>query len=311
MGSPSVVDLFCGVGGISKGFQRAGFRILLGIDSNEYVTNIFRKYHPKSKVIIDDIKNVTAKKILDISRERIDVLVGGPPCQGFSIAGKRNSNDERNLLFYEFVRIAKELKPSWVLMENVRGIASAKMPDGTNALQTIYKAFLPEFKIKHYFVNAADFGVPQNRKRIIFIGNSKNIDFEFNLPRRKWKPVKGVLYDKEKIWKRYFYSKKLIEGFLRRERKNRERGLGFGWQFLKIDRPSYTIPARYWKDGANALVRYSKNDIRMLTEKECAKIQGLDSRLFGIGKNCYVAIGNAVPPKIIQPFAERILSYGF
>jgi len=312
MTPPTVLDIFCGVGGISKGFQNAGFKVVLGIDLDQYSIGIFKKQFPKASVIIDDIKNITANRILkELNDKKIDVLVGGPPCQGFSIAGRRRHDDPRNTLFYEFVRIAKELMPSWIFIENVRGLASAKMPNGKNALKEIYDSFSPEFKLKHFPVNAADFGVPQKRNRIIIIGNSLGIDFEFNSPNTKPIPVGKVLSDKNRIDKKYFYSKKLIEGFLRRERVNRERGWGFRWQFLKANQQSYTIPARYWKDGANALVRYSENEIRMLTEKECARVQGLDSRFFGSGRKSYIAIGNAVPPQLVQPFAQRILSYGF
>ncbi len=311
MGDPTVVDLFCGVGGISKGFAKAGFRVLLGVDANNHVCEIFRKYNPGSKTIVDDIKNVNKERIYEeIGKTKVNVLVSGPPCQGFSVARKRNPADKRNLLFYEFVRIAKELRPSWIVMENVRGLASAIMPDGRKAIDAIYEAFGPEFKLKHYFVNAADFGVPQRRNRIIFVGNRLGIDFDFTMPSIKPKPVGRILSDRNKVGEKYFYSKKLIEGFMRREKLNRKNKVGFGWQFLKPDQTSFTIPARYYKDGANALIRYSKNDIRMLTEKECAKIQGLDARFFRTGKENYIAIGNAAPPAMLYPFAERIFSYG-
>ncbi|OGW72084.1 MAG: hypothetical protein A2047_02005 [Omnitrophica bacterium GWA2_41_15] len=308
MDSPTVVDIFCGIGGISRGFKNTGYKILLGIDSNEHATNIFRKHHPEAEVIVDDVKNVDADRIRNIIGDvKINVLVGGPPCQGFSLAGRRKHDDSRNTLFYEFVRLANELKPSWILMENVRGLASARMPDGSSAIESVYRAFKPYFKLKHFFVNAADFGVPQKRKRIIFVGSSEKTDFDFQLPQMKWKPVGSVLINKNKVDKKYFYSKKLITGFKRRERINKKRGVGFRWQFLRINESSYTIPARYYKDGANALVKYPNGSIRMLTEKECAKIQGLSPRLFGKGKSDYIAIGNAVPPQIVEPFAKQIL----
>jgi len=309
---PTLVDAFCGVGGISKGFQNAGFKVLLGIDFDEYPARIFNRQFPKAKIIVEDIRNMTAGRILEIvGSKRINVLVGGTPCQGFSIAGRRRHDDPRNTLFYEFVRIAKELMPSWILIENVRGLASARLPDGKKALDEIYDSFAPEFKLKHFFVNAADFGVPQKRNRIIIVGNSKGIDFDFTPSNVRPTVLGKVLLNKGRVDGKYFYSDRLIKGFARRERINREKGWGFRWQFLKTDQQSYTIPARYWKDGANALVRYSESEIRMLTEKECARIQGLDSRRFGIGKRSYIAIGNAAPPKMIQPFAEKIRSYGF
>jgi DNA-cytosine methyltransferase len=309
---PIVADIFCGVGGISRGFQNAGFEVALGVEKEKHAADIFQRQFPKAKVIVDDIKKITLAEITDtIGKKKIDVLVGGPPCQGFSMAGNRDPSDPRNSLVHEFVRIAKELKPSWILMENVGGLTTAKTKDGKKVIDMIIEEFLPEFNVKPFIVNAADFGVPQKRRRLVLIGNSKGIDFDFTPKRKKWRTVGKLLEDKDKVDKGYFYSEKLIAGFERRERRNKERGFGFRWQFLRNDRPSYTIPARYWKDGANALVKYSKNKIRMLTEKECARIQCLDPRLFNGGSKDYIAIGNAVPPKLVQPFAEKILSYGF
>lgn len=308
MSFPTVVDIFCGAGGISRGFQDAGFEVLLGIDIDEYAVKIFNKQFPQAKTIVGDIREIDYSKIKKIiGRRKIDVLVGGPPCQGFSLAGKRKLDDRRNTLFYEFVRLAKEIKPSWILLENVIGLASAKMPDGTNAIDAIYNAMSPEFQMKHFFVNAADFGIPQKRKRIIFVGNSGKVDFEFRIPKLKWKPVSSIISDSDTVGQNYFYSERLIRGFVKREKLNKKRGLGFRWQFLKMDQPSYTIPARYWKDGSNAVVKYSTKKMRKLTEEECARIQGLDPKLFSNGKKNYVAIGNAVPPKLIQPFAQKIL----
>ena len=309
MNRPTIVDVFCGIGGISKGFEKAGFEVILGIDSNPHAIKIFKKQHPTAQTTVTDIRNITSDEIKQIiGNRKIDVLVGGPPCQGFSVAARHNRDNEKNALFYEFVRLAKELKPSWVFIENVRGLASAKMPNGKPALDAIYEAFEGIYSLKHYFINAADFGVPQKRKRIIFVGNSMCISNNFILPKRKWKPTGPIILKDEKVDKKYFYSEKLISGFRRREKRNRERGLGFRWQFLKLNEPSYTIPARYWKDGANALVKYSETKIRMLTEKECAKIQGINPKLFkgGRKKMEYILIGNAVPPKISEFFATQI-----
>lgn len=312
MGKFSVVDIFCGIGGISKGFEKSGFEIILGIDNDEYPLKIFKKQFPSADTMLADIRNIEASDILKrVGNKKIDVIVAGPPCQGFSIANRRNRWDKRNTLFSEFARIVKEIMPSWILMENVTGLLSAKMPDGQTAIDYIYDEFSPDFELKHFVANSADFGVPQKRKRVIFVGNSKGINFEFEMPKRKWKAISNFIKEKTVVDGKYFYSEKLIDGFRRREKINRERGYGFGWQFLKMSEPSYTIPARYWKDGSNALIKYSDNEIRMLTERECARIQGLDSRRFRKGgKKDYVAIGNAVPPKLAQPFAEKILEYG-
>jgi len=311
MRTPAVVDIFCGVGGISRGFKNAGFDVVLGVDSNEYAAKIFKKHFPESDVLVEDVKKIKGSDILEkIKIKKVDVLVGGPPCQGFSVARRRNPKDDRNKLFLEFARLAKELMPSWILIENVFGLASAKMEDGSNALDCIYEVLAPEFRLKHFFINAADLGIPQNRKRIIFVGNSLGIDFDLKLFAKNWKPVGELLSRRSEVDKKYFCSKKKIDGFKRREKKNKAQGLGFHWQFLKMNQPSYTIPARYGKDGSNALIKYSESDIRMLTESECAKIQGLNPKLFNSGKKAYMAIGNAAPPKMVEPFARKIFEYG-
>ncbi len=305
----TVVDIFCGVGGISKGFEKAGYDVLLGIDNNNEALKVFKRNHPNAGVLNADIRDVTASSIRELLKGiKIDILVGGPPCQGFSMAGKRDPSDPRNVLFYEFARLAKELKPSWILIENVRGLASAKTVDGKLAIDVIKESFVKDFEMKHYFVNSADFGVPQKRKRIIFVGSRKKTNFNFELPKMSWKPVGPLIAGGKNVDKRYFYSRKLIRGFKKRERINRQRGFGFRWQFLNPKEPSYTIPARYWKDGANALVRYSDGGIRMLTERECAQIQDLNPKAFSqtARKMAYTLIGNAVPPSVIEPFAKQI-----
>jgi len=319
----NVIDIFCGCSGLSTGFSKENFNILIGIDFFESALKTFKKNHPDSKTLNKDIKKITGNEIKKlIGNKKIDVIVGGPPCQGFSMAGKRQPNDPRNSLFMEYVRLVKELNPKFFVMENVRGLLSMKNENDEKVIDIILKEFekIGNYKVKLYRVNTANYGVSQKRNRIFIIGYKPK--YKFSFPKetyskkdeklKKWIGLKNILLPKNKVDKKYFYSQKLINGFLRREKKNKKRKMGFGWQFLKIDEPSTTISARYYKDGAEALVKYDNSykegSIRKLTPKECALIQSFPKsfKFEGTENEIYQQIGNAVPPKMAQRIAKSI-----
>ncbi len=326
----NVIDIFSGCSGLSTGFSKENFNVLIGIDFFEGALKTFQKNHPNSKILNKDIKNVTGKEIRRLTdNKKIHVIVGGPPCQGFSMAGKRQPNDPRNSLFMEYIRLVKELNPDFFVMENVRGILSMKNENDENVIDIILKEFeniKEKGKIKYnvelYRVNTADYGVPQKRNRIFIIGHKPK--YRFSFPKKthsgkeeklkKWVGLKDILIPKNKVDKKYFYSQRLIDGFIRREKKNKKRKVGFGWQFLNKNEPSTTISARYYKDGAEALVRYNNSykegSIRRLTPKECALIQSFPKsfRFEGTDNEIYLQIGNAVPPKMAQAIAKSIKS---
>jgi DNA (cytosine-5)-methyltransferase 1 len=307
----NVIDLFCGAGGMSAGFNQAGFNILLGIDVNPIYVSTFATNHPESKVLCTDLRSIEGKSIKRIIGEKnIHVVIGGPPCQSFSIARKRDPKDSRNTLPQDFLRIVKEIRPEWFVCENVVGILSSKSSNGNSIknefVETAHKI---GYKTSYKILNAANFGVPQARKRVIFIGTRLNKHVQFPTPNsHKTVVTPSLILRKNKVDKHYFFSKKLTAGFKRREKMNKKRGLGFKWQFLKIGEPSFTIPARYWKDGANALIKYRDGSIRKLTEIECAKIQGFpDGYIFlGNKREVYESIGNAVPPPLSKAIAENL-----
>lgn len=305
----NVLDLFCGAGGLSYGFKQAGFNIILGIDHDETALRTFKANHPESETICGDIFKITKKDIIKkIGKQKIDIIIGGPPCQGFSMAGKRQPNDPRNLLIKQYLKIVSKLKPKLFVIENVQGLLSMKDEKGDKVIDLIKKtAKRYGYYIKEHLLNAEDYGVPQKRRRVVLIGSKKDT-FNLNLKKQNKIPVKNILLKKEKVPLRYFYSKRRIDGFKRRLQINRELGRGFGWQFLDLNKPSYTISARYWKDGAEALVKYSRNEIRMLTYQECAAIQSFPKNyIFEGGKiSIYKQIGNAVPPKLALNIAEAI-----
>jgi DNA (cytosine-5)-methyltransferase 1 len=326
---PTVIDLFCGAGGLSKGFEMAGFEIIGGIDFDKFSMETFKKNHPKTFLLyVDDnpvnIKDIDAKDFLKFTgRDCVDVIVGGPPCQGFSMAGRRDPMDPRNSLFMEFWRFVRDLNPKWFVMENVPGILTGKTSEGKFVKDIIKNEFERiGYKIEYDKLNSADYGVPQRRKRVIFIGTRTGKHITYPNPTHSnrfgvdagnrrilsWVPVKKVLLPRNKIDKSFFHSSKMIEGFKKRKARNEKEGKGFGYQVLDPEKPSYTISARYWKDGSDALVKYSENEIRMLTPLEAARIQSFpDDFVFSGGKReQYKQIGNAVPPLLAKAVAEKI-----
>lgn len=305
----NVLDLFCGAGGLSCGFKQAGFNIILGVDNDKDALETFKLNHPESKTILGDISKINKREIEKITGKiKIDVIVGGPPCQGFSMAGRRDPGDKRNTLIEEYLNLVSEINPKLFVIENVKGLLSMKTKNGELVIDNIIN--LAEEKgyfITIYPLNAANFGVPQNRNRVFLIGCKKKC-FKISLIKQKEIPVKEILLKKQDVQKKYFYSQRLIDGFKRREKINKQLKRGFGWKFLNLNEPSYTISARYYKDGAEALVKYSEDDIRMLTPEECALIQSFPKNYkFASGKiKTYKQIGNAVPPRLAYAVAKAI-----
>jgi DNA (cytosine-5)-methyltransferase 1 len=179
-----VIDLFSGVGGLSYGFaHNDSFEI---VAANEILPNMAKAYslnHPTTKVYTEDIKDFNAKKVekdLGIQSSEIDIIIGGPPCQAYSTVGKRLIDDPRGKLFQEYYRVLKEFNPQLFLFENVKGLLS--MQDG-ELLKTIISLFESlGYTVKYKLLNAADFGAPQIRERVVIIGSKLKTEFEYPKP---------------------------------------------------------------------------------------------------------------------------------
>ena len=177
----TVLDLFCGCGGLSLGFEQAGYDVLAGIDFWKDALITYQANHKQSKAIQADLMNLSPENVVDvIGTSSVDVIIGGPPCQGFSVAGKRIIDDERNKLYKSFVRMVEYFKPKAFVMENVPNILS--MGEGI-----IKESILTDFKALGYNVTtkvllASDYGVPQNRRRAVFVGLLDG-SFDFCIPK--------------------------------------------------------------------------------------------------------------------------------
>lgn len=173
-----IVDLFAGAGGMSEGFRLAGYESILAIDHDEMAAKTFKFNHPETRFLIKDICEVRSDDLIEITKSTpVEVLCGGPPCQGFSLAGQRLADDPRNRLFMEFVRILNVLRPRFFVFENVSGITS--MAGGA-----ILEVILDEFRRSGYecnykVLNAADYGVPQARPRFFLVGTRDGESYRF------------------------------------------------------------------------------------------------------------------------------------
>ncbi|MDU7114180.1 MAG: DNA cytosine methyltransferase [Peptoniphilus harei] len=179
-----VLDLFCGAGGLSRGFIDAGFEVVLGVDFDQNALNTFKLNHDGAEAMsLDLFKEENINVITGFLKENnhtIDVLIGGPPCQGFSLAGPREEGDERNRLYKEMVRLAGLIKPKVVLIENVPGLLT--LYEG-KAAKRIYSDFENlGYKMQSKILYAPEYGIPQIRKRVFFVATLDGIEFSYPKP---------------------------------------------------------------------------------------------------------------------------------
>ena len=163
------IDIFSGCGGFSTGLEMAGHKCLLGVDFDKYAIESFAHNHKFAKTFLGDIKQLSRQKLKDlIDIESVDMVVGGPPCQGFSTVGKGDADDDRNSLFHEFVRIVKITKPKVILFENVTGMLAKK---NRAVLESVFSHFEKlGYKMDARVMSAEEYGVPSKRRRAIIMG---------------------------------------------------------------------------------------------------------------------------------------------
>lgn len=300
MNKLNVLDLFCGAGGMTEGLKKT-LNVVCGIDIWDKAIESYSSNHEHLS-LCKDLQVFNPSELDGILNKPIHIITGGPPCQGFSIAGKRDKNDPRNSLFMEFCKYLDYFKPKAFIMENVMGILSMKTNNSEKVIDIIINKLEENYNCCINKLYASDFGVPQNRRRVIIVGIRKDLNIipsEIepiikNVSDRI--PVSSVLQNEDEIEERYYLSEKAINGINKKKERMKIKKNGFGAQFLKLDKPSYTIPARIWKDGYDALVKYDDNKIRKLSIKELKRIQSFpdDYILVGNNKEQIIQIGNAV-----------------
>ncbi len=184
MKSLTAIDLFCGAGGLSAGFARAGFDILAGNDIDSAAGQTFQLNHPGSKFFAGAVQDVSAAFLLSatgLKAGELTCLIGGPPCQGFSVYNhQRGMHDARSHLFKDYLRLVKGLLPEWIVMENVTGLLSI---EGGKVIETIVQGLNDlGYKVEWQVLKAELFGVPQERRRVVFIGTRTGVEIRFPSP---------------------------------------------------------------------------------------------------------------------------------
>ena len=233
------IDLFCGAGGLSLGLTKAGFNVKLGLDLDGKALETYRRNFNQVKIIEKNIKDVSGEKLLKLSRIEKGsnfLLAGCPPCQGFSKIGKRNPEDEKNQLVFEYIRLIEEMEPSFILMENVPGMSKGV---GKQIFSKALEKLEKKYYLKYDTLNAADYGVPQTRRRLVLHGirndvyvmlKSKDlVELEEILPIRthtscvtsdsvlkKWVTVGEAIGDLPEIKAGEFYDNEILSNHIAR-----------------------------------------------------------------------------------------------
>ncbi|MED1715665.1 DNA cytosine methyltransferase [Bacillus paralicheniformis] len=194
---PTVIDLFAGVGGLSLGFEMAGFNVVLANEYDESIAKAYEINHPNTKMIVENITNLPIEKTFQEYRRKVDVIIGGPPCQGFSQKGQRKTiNDERNFLFKYFVAVVDFVRPRYFVMENVPNLLTAENGYFKEEIIELFEGL--GYTLSTDTLNAADYGVPQNRRRAVIIGRQgefaiampKPLDYKVTI----WDAISDLAY---------------------------------------------------------------------------------------------------------------------
>lgn len=188
---PTVIDLFAGAGGMTEGLRRAGFKSVLANDHDPMAAKTFIHNHPQIPMVVKNVKELSVGEIIEKTGLQIGelrLMAGGPPCQGFSLAGQRLDGDPRNQMFKEFVRLVDGLQPKIFLFENVAGIMSMSKGEALKAILAEFTAI--GYRCEYKLVNASDHGVPQARQRFILIGTRDGDCIGFPDPTHGW-PAKN------------------------------------------------------------------------------------------------------------------------
>ena len=173
-----VFDLFAGAGGFGLGFEQAGFEVSLSLEMDSWACDTLRQNNPDMTIIQTDIRDFANPQVIKaVSKIRPDIIIGGPPCQGFSIAGpaQKDLKDPRNTLFKDFAKWIEILEPKSFVMENVKGLLSRRNSDGENVVEIMKRTFAGlGYFVEVWTLNSAEYGVPQIRERIFIVGHQKN-----------------------------------------------------------------------------------------------------------------------------------------
>lgn len=337
-----IIDLFCGCGGMSRGFEMAGFEVALAIDFWKDAIATYKFNAKEVNAFCMDIHDLDNEKMsMYFDKSEVVGVIGGPPCQGFSTVGKREIDDPRNQLYLEFCRIVQSVQPDFFVIENVKGLTT--LNKGLVKEDIINRFSEMGYNVEYKVLNAADFGVPQNRSRVFFVG-MRNKNFIFPNPSNKKLTAKDAISDLPSIleWDgvstQQEYRTHPQNEFQKKMRENcdilenhdftrhTEQTIGVinqipdggsirdlpkeYWQIRKynkaFERMSSTRPANTVDTGHRNYFHY--NQPRIPTVRENARLQSFSDDFMFLGSrgSQYKQVGNAVPPLLAYAIAAEI-----
>lgn len=327
-----IISLFSGCGGLDLGFEKAGFEIPVANEFDKTIFETFKINHPHTKLIEGDVRQITKNDIEKyLGDDNIDGIIGGPPCQSWSEAGAlRGIEDARGKLFFEYIRILKEFKPKFFLAENVSGMLANRHSEAVKNI--IFMFDEAGYDVSLTLVNAKNYSIAQERKRVFFIGFRKDLNIKFNFPKGSTEEDETKLTLRDVIWdlkdsavpalSRNYHNPESINNneyfvgeyspiFMSRNRVKDWSEQAFTIQASGRQsqlHPSAPKMVKVGKDKCE-FVKDKKDLYRRLTVREAARIQGFPDSFKFIYENVdngYKMIGNAVPVHLAYEIACAI-----
>jgi DNA (cytosine-5)-methyltransferase 1 len=349
--SPRSLDLFCGIGGITIGFEASGIRSIGGVDYWQDAKRTFDHNHSPLRCMLSDMTKTSVGEIelfFGIRAKDIDIVAGGPPCQGFSSVGKMDPNDPRNTLWRHYCNIVSQIRPFYVVMENVEGMLKGR--NANQASEIIDGFYTVGYNMKYKVLLAADYGVPQLRKRLIFLGWLRGLQ-EPKFPKRsvdEFVTVGDAIFDLPPLASRErktAYSSEPTTTYQRNRRKssceiynheaanhpsylvdilshipdggNRKSipdhlqpksGFHNSYARLASHKPAIAITSNMRKPSSARATHPLQP--RGLTVREGLRLQSFDDDFVVLGSRTsqYLQVGNAVPPLLSYAIGQEVLS---
>ena len=317
-----IASLFAGAGGLDLGFEKAGFDIVF---ANEYDETIWQTYEANHLCKLDkrDIRTIKSSEV-----PNCDGIIGGPPCQSWSEAGAlRGINDSRGQLFFDYIRILKDKKPKFFLAENVVGMLSSRHTEAVEHIKRMFES--AGYNLSITLINVADYGIPQDRKRVFYIGIRKDLGFTFQFPKApfKYNTLEETIGDlKEtavpalsknktnpnvKIPNHEYFVGSFSTIFMSRNRVRQWNEVGFTVQATGRQAQLHPQAPKmiFIEQDKREFVKGKEHLYRRMTIRECARLQTFpDNFIFYYNEleNGYKMVGNAVPVAMAKIIASAI-----
>lgn len=323
----NIISLFSGCGGLDLGFEKAGFNVSVANEFDKNIWETFKVNHPNTKLIEGDIRNIKEEDF----PSKVDGIIGGPPCQSWSEAGSlKGIEDDRGKLFYEYIRILKNKQPKFFLAENVSGMLADRHSEAVKNILEMFKEC--GYDVTLTLVNAKDYGVAQERKRVFYIGFRKDLNIKFNFPKGSTEDDDKKITLRDIIWdlkdtavpageknqhnpnainNNEYFTGSYSPIFMSRNRVKSWDEQAFTVQASGRQCQIHPQAPKMIKVATNdcRFVEGKENLYRRMTIREIARIQGFPDSFKFIYKNtndAYKMIGNAVPVNLAYEVASAI-----